>query len=120
MKIAMRPIPRLIESFSPEASNWIIELGFNETWTLELLPLPDAGGIDIEGVLEPEAPDGKTIGELEGPGCIVTSAVGKLAEMNSSIGDGVPLATCSPSKAIAKEVKPLMPTTGVARTARDV
>ena len=116
----MRPTPKLTDSLRLEASNWRTELGLSETWTLELLPPPVEGGKDIECAVEPDAPGGKTMGELEGPGCMANAVAGEVAGINSSIGEGVPLDPWSPAKPIAREVKPLLPTTGVARTAREV
>ena len=94
-----------------------MELGLSEIWTVELLPLPIRGAGEI---VEPEAPGEETMAAVGSPDATTKPPAGDEAGTNSSIGDGMPLDACSVSKPMANEVKPLAPTTGVARTASEV
>ena len=97
-------------------------VGFSRTWTLAF---PNEANIEPEGKMRFEAPGGRTTGGAGMPNWLADGVAGDAMRIDSSIGAGVPLgwaavAHSSLANPMAREVRPLAPTTGVARTASDV
>ena len=97
-------------------------VGFSRTWTLAF---PNEADIEPEGKMRFETPGGRTPGGAGKPNWLANGVAGDATRIDSSIGAGVPLgwAAVAPSSLanlMAREVRPLAPTTGVARTASDV
>ena len=108
-----KPAAQLKVIFSAAPSNSAIAVGWRLTCTLAL-PLPLEGKID-----EPGSTLGAAKRELRG------EAAMSPMRAYSLFGDDVPFGrlvaiACSLASPIARDVRPLAPTTGVARTASDV
>ena len=97
-------------------------VAFSRTWTLAF---PNEADAEPEGKMSFETPGGRTTGGAGMPTWLADGIAGDAMRIDPSIGAGVPLGwaavvSCSLANPMAREVRPLASTTGVAGTASDV
>ena len=118
------PAPQLRVNLLADPSNSAIGVGLRLKCTLELPPLPFDVKFDAPS-RRPEATGRGLSGEAATTTRLPDAAAAGPTRAYSLLGEGTPLgrvavAACSLASPMAREVRPLAPTTGVARTASEV